>query len=300
MKTETTYTKAYKACEAFFLETGQVPTIEAIKPLIGVNSPSIISSAIKSWKNDLSQTVRHQQGVDPGVPKALLDAVTDLWTQALTEANNSIQEKRAALDAQQVELDQLAEDLKKETEQISLLVKITEEKYQEETIYLKKENERLTTEAATAVAQVDSYRTTVNAVETKNAVLNEEIRHEKDKYQKLEAQYDREHEWSLKRIEEEKETHRRETAQEMKRLQSEATRNKQAADLAQAKLEQLNQQIQEYRNVSNQLESNSAQEKLKIAELTLDKANLQNELNKKEEKIRFLSVKKPGKGLKER
>jgi len=291
MKTETTYTKAYKACEAFFLETGQVPTIEAIKPMIGVNSPSIISSAIKSWKNDLSQTVRHQQGVDPGVPKALLDAVTDLWTQALTEANNGIQEKRAALDAQQVVLDQLAEDLKKETDQISQLVKITEEKYQEEANYLKKENERLTTEAATAVAQVDSYRTTVNAVETKNAVLSEEVRHEKDKYRKLEAQYDREHEWSLKRIEEEKEAHRRETALEMKRLQSEATRNKQAADVALAKLEQLNQQIQEYRNVTNQLEGNIAQEKLKIAELTLDKANLQNELNALQERIRQMTAK---------
>lgn len=300
MRTETTYTKAYTACEAFFLETGQVPTIEAIKPMIGINSPSIISSAIKSWKSELSQTVRHQQGVDPGVPKALLDAVTDLWKQALTEAKNSIQDKITGLDAKQLGLDQLAEDLKKEAERIGQLVNVTETKFQEEAAYLKKESERLSNEAATARAQLDSYRTTVSAVEMKNAVLTEEIRQEKEKYLKLEAQYDREHEWSLKRIEEEKEAHRRETAQDMKRIQAESTRNKQAADMAQAKLEQLNQQAQEYRSVANQLESNVAKEKLKIAELILDKANLQNELNTKEEMIRLLSAKKPGKGLKDR
>ena len=45
-----TYTRAYEACEAFFAETGQMPTIDAIKPIIGVNSPSTISSAIKAWK----------------------------------------------------------------------------------------------------------------------------------------------------------------------------------------------------------------------------------------------------------
>jgi Plasmid replication region DNA-binding N-term len=48
---KSTYTRAYEACEAFFAETGQMPTIDAIKPLIGVNSPSTISSAIKAWKN---------------------------------------------------------------------------------------------------------------------------------------------------------------------------------------------------------------------------------------------------------
>ena len=292
MKTETTYAKAYAACETFFLETGQVPTIEAIKPIVGVNSPSIISSAIKSWKSDLSQTVRHQQGIDPGVPKPLLDAVTALWGQALAEAKESIKDKMAGLDAKEAALGRLSEELKKEAERIGQLVNVTEEKYKEEAAYLKKENDRLTTEATTAWSQLESYRTAASAVEMKNAVLTEEIRQEKDKYGRLESQYDREHDWSLKRIAEEKENHRRETAQEMKRLQSESTRNKQAADMAQAKLDQLSQQAHDYRNLANQLEGNVAQERLKVAELTLDKANLQNELNQKDEKIRLLLVKK--------
>jgi len=47
---QSTYQRAREACDAFFTETGQVPTIEAIKPIIGINSPSTISSAgNKHW-----------------------------------------------------------------------------------------------------------------------------------------------------------------------------------------------------------------------------------------------------------
>jgi chromosome segregation ATPase len=291
MKKISTFSKAYEACETFFLESGQMPTIEAIRPMIGVNSPSIISSAIKSWKNDLSQNVRSQQGLDPGTPKALMDAVTELWALALTEAKESIKDKISKLDAKQLELDQLTEDLKKESDQIGQLVKMTEQKYQEEATYLKKENERLAAETASALAQLESYRTTVSAVEMKNAVLSEAIRQEKEKYQKLDIQYEREHEWSFKRIEEEKENHRRETAQDMYRLQSEATRNKQAAEIAQTKLGQLSQQLNEYRDKVSLLETNLAEEKLKLAGLTLDKANLQSEINVLQERIRKLTTK---------
>jgi chromosome segregation ATPase len=287
-----TYSKAYEACETFFLETGQMPTIEAIKPLIGVNSPSIISSAIKSWKNDLSQTVRNQQGPEPGIPKSVMTAVTELWAQALTEAKDSIKTKSDELDAQQAAIDQLSVELKAEADRVGQLLKVTEEKFQEEVTYLKKENLRLTTESLQAIEQLNTFRATVTAVDKKNAVLTEEIRQEKDKYHKLESQYDREHDWSLKRIEEEKENHRRESAQEMKRIQAESNRNKQAAEITQAKWEQLSKQLNDFREKASTLERRSAEEKLTIAQLTLDKADLQNQLNSKEEKIRLLLTKK--------
>lgn len=287
-----TYSKAYEACETFFLETGQMPTIEAIKPLIGVNSPSIISSAIKSWKNDLSQTVRNQQGPEPGIPKAIMATVTELWAQALTEAKACIKTKSDELDAQQAAIDQLSVELKAEADRVGQLLKVTEEKFQEEVSYLKRENERLAAESGQALEQLNFFRATVTAVEMKNAVLTEEIRQEKDKYQKLESQYDREHDWSLKRIEEEKENHRQKTAMEMKRLQSESNRNKQAAEITQAKWEQLSQQLNDFREKVSSLESHSSEEKLTIAKLTLDKADLQSQLNAKEEKIRILLTKK--------
>ena len=74
-----TYTRAYEACEAFFTETGQMPTIDAIKPIIGVNSPSTISSAVKAWKIALAHIIRKDQGVPPGVPACLTDTVNTLW-----------------------------------------------------------------------------------------------------------------------------------------------------------------------------------------------------------------------------
>jgi len=100
---KTTYTRAYEACEAFFAETGQMPTIDAIKPIIGVNSPSTISSAIKAWKNALSQTIKKDQGLLPGVPTSLTDTVNALWQQALTEARQVFNERYDGLQAQQCE-----------------------------------------------------------------------------------------------------------------------------------------------------------------------------------------------------
>src|SRR5665811_2241983 len=78
-----------------------MPTIDAIKPLIGVNSPSTISSAIKAWKNDLSQTIKKDQGVLPGIPSCLTDTVNTLWQQALAEARQIFNERYDELQAQQ-------------------------------------------------------------------------------------------------------------------------------------------------------------------------------------------------------
>ena len=142
---KSTYTRAYEACEAFFAETGQMPTIDAIKPLIGVNSPSTISSAIKAWKNDLSQTVKKDQGVLPGVPASLTDTVNALWQHALTEARQVFNEKHEELQARQAVLTTKETILNEETARIQQLLQLTEQKFQDEIAYLKKESERFVT-----------------------------------------------------------------------------------------------------------------------------------------------------------
>jgi chromosome segregation ATPase len=291
MLKKNTYARAFEACEAFFAETGQMPTIEAIKPIIMVNSPSIISSAIKDWKTALSQTVRKGQGIDPGVPKVLSDALATVWGQALEEANGIVRDRQEGLQAKQMALDAQEKALGEEAARVQQLVSITRQKFEEEIGYLKQEAGRLATEALASREEADRYRATATTLEKDNAVLAEALRQEKQKFQRLETQYDREHGWALKRIEEEKDSHRQKTQHEMNRLQSETTRSKQAAEMAQAKLEQLNQQVNECRDVTSQLESNLAREMLRIAELTLDKANLQSELNKKDERIRILITK---------
>src|SRR5674476_977225 len=104
MTKKSTYTRAYEACEQFFAETGQMPTIDAIKPIIGVNSPSTISSAIKAWKIALAHTIRKDQGVPFGVPACLTDTVNTLWQQALAEARQVFNEHYDELQAQQTTL----------------------------------------------------------------------------------------------------------------------------------------------------------------------------------------------------
>ncbi|MDD2661264.1 MAG: DNA-binding protein [Methylococcales bacterium] len=285
---KSTYARAYEACEAFFTETGQMPTIDAIKPLIGVNSPSTISSAIKAWKNDLSQTIKKDQGMLPGVPASLTETVNALWQQALAEARQVFNERYDELQAQQAALTAKETALNKEAARIQQLLQLTEQKFQDEIAYLKKESDRLTADSISLTEQAEWYRTLATEAEKDNAVLKETIKQEQDKVQRMEIQYDKEHDWALMRIEEEKDSHRQQTQQEMLRLQAKTTRSKQDLDLLQAKFDRMVMQNDAYRNSISELERSLADENLKMAKLTLSEAKLQKELNAKNERIRSL------------
>jgi hypothetical protein len=285
---KSTYTRAYEACEAFFTETGQMPTIDAIKPLIGVNSPSTISSAIKAWKNDLSQTIKKDQGMLPGVPASLTETVNALWQQALAEARQVFNERYDELQAQQADLTAKEVVLNDEAARIQQLLNLTEQKFQDEIAYLKKESDRLTADSISLTEQAERYRALATEAEKDNAVLKETIKQEQDKVQRMEIQYDKEHDWALMRIEEEKDSHRQQTQQEMLRLQAETTRSKEDLDLLQAKFNRMVRQIDVYRDSIRELERSLSDEKLKMAKLTLNEAKLQKELNAKNERIRIL------------
>jgi chromosome segregation ATPase len=265
-----------------------MPTIDAIKPIIGVNSPSTISSAIKAWKNALSQSIKKDQGLLPGVPASLTDTVNTLWQHALDEARQVFNEKHEELQARQADLTAKETILNDEAARIQQLLQLTEQKYQEEIAYLKKESARLTEESRLLTEQAERYRAIATEVEKDNAVLKETIKQEQDKVQRLEIQYDKEHDWALMRIEEEKDSHRQQTQQEMLRLQAETTRSKQAVDLMQAKFDRISRQQEVNRDRISELERSLSDEKLKMAKLTLNEAKLQKELNAKNERIRIL------------
>jgi chromosome segregation ATPase len=287
-----TYTLAFEACGRQFVETGKMPTVESIKEAIGIKSPTTISTAIKDWKATLAKSVEENQAAIAGIPPTLKDAFVAVWQQAQAESAHAYRERLADLTAREAALAAKEQGLAAEHDRIGQWVALTEQRYQEEATLLKKDIARLTEETAAWKEAGDHHRHRATEAEKDNAVLAEEIRQEKEKFSRLETQYDREHDWALKRIEEEKETHRQQTKHEMNRLQSETARNKQAAEMTHAKLEHLGQQVNEYRDMTSQLEGNLAKEKLKLAELTLDKANLQSQLNTKEEKIRLLLAKK--------
>ena len=285
---KSTYTRAYEACEAFFTETGQMPTIDAIKPIIGVNSPSTISSAIKAWKNALSQTIRKDQGVLPGVPADLTDTVNTLWQQALAEARQVFNERYDELQAQQTALAIKETALNDEAARVQQLLQLAEQKFQDEIAYLKKEIDRLSTDSKLLTEQAERYHSRATEAEKENAVLKETIKQEQDKVQRIEIHYDKEHDWALMRIEEEKDRHRQQTQQEMLLLQAETTRSKQALDLVQAKFDMMSRQQEVNRDRIIELERSLSDEKLKMAKLTLIEAKLQKELNVKDQRIHSL------------
>jgi hypothetical protein len=285
---KTTYMRAYEACEAFFTETGQMPTIDAIKPIIGVNSPSTISSAIKAWKNALSQTIKKDQGVQPEVPECLTNTVSNLWQQALAEARQVFNERYDELQAQQTALVAKEACLNEESARIQQLLQLSEQKFQDEIAYLKKEIERVSADSIRLTEQAERYRSLATEAEKDNAVLKESIKQEQDKVQRLEIQYDKEHDWALMRIEEEKDSHRQQTQQEMLRLQAETTRSKQALDLVQTKFDMMSRQQEVNRDRISEFERSLSDEKLKLADLILNEAKLQKELNAKDERIRLL------------
>ncbi|MDD5581325.1 MAG: DNA-binding protein [Methylobacter sp.] len=288
---KSTYTRALEACEAFFIDTGQVPTIETIKPLIGVNSPSTISSAIKDWKRALATTIKTDQGALPGVPAALTDALQGCWQLALAEARQVFTEKVDELQAQQAALADQDAALKVEAERMQQVLQFAEQAYQDKITHLSKDNDRLSAETQRLTEQSEYYRSQATAVEKTHAVLTETIRQEQDKVQRLEIHYDKEHDWALMRIEEEKDNHRLQTQQEMRRCQAETQRSQQALELLQAKYAMAITINEQNRDRITELERNLSNEKLKLAEVTLQAAHLQKELNNKDERLRLMEAK---------
>ena len=150
-----------------------MPTIDAIKPLIGVNSPSTISSAIKDWKKALSQTIKNDQGARPGIPASLLDAVNACWHQALAEARQVFNNKVDELHMQQTALTAQEAALNAESERIHQLLQLAEQHYQDERARLNKDNDRLIDETRRLTERAEHYRSLATEVEQENAVLKE-------------------------------------------------------------------------------------------------------------------------------
>jgi len=282
---KSTHTLAYDACEAFFLETGLMPTIETIKSIIEINSPTTISNAIKDWKQALSQSVKRNQNTNPETPDVLINAINGIWEQALLEAHNALKQHTVELQESKNALALKESALNGEQKAIRHLVQLTEQKYQEEIIYLKKELNRLSIESTTSTEQGERFRAIASEYDKKNAILNEQLRQEQDKYYRLEKQYENEHSWSLKRIEEEKNNYKQQVQNEISRLQSEASRNRQSNEVLQAKLELVIEQLSGEKNKALDLERNLANEKLKLAGFALNEVNLQKALREMEAQL---------------
>ena len=283
-----TYTLAYEACGAYFTGTGKMPTVEAIKAQIGIKSPTTISTAIKDWKAALANSIDESKGAIPGIPPALTAAFVAVWQQAQAASAALYRERLTQLETRETQLDAQSKELEADQARTGHLVELTERRCQEEILFLKKELARLAEESAKLREESTLHRNLAADAEKQCAVYAEQIRQETEKVKRLETQYDREHDWSLKRIEEEKENHRKNTEQEMKRLQGETNRNKLALEVSQAKVAQMAHQAMADQERIIGLERSISDEKVKQASLLLNEANYQNEINVLQERMRLL------------
>jgi hypothetical protein len=137
----------------------------------------------------------------PGVPAGLTDTVNTVWQHALAEARQVFDASYDELQAQQAALTAKETALMDESARIHQLLHLSEQKFQDEIEHLKKESGRLTADALSQTEQTERYRSIATEVEKENAVLKETIKQERDKVQRLESHYDKEHDWTLMRIE---------------------------------------------------------------------------------------------------
>lgn len=291
MLKKTTYILAYEACESFFSETGKLPTIESIKPIVKVNSPTTISTAIKDWKRNLSVTLKNNQPDGIGIPKILVEALSAIWDQALQEAKLELNTQASLLHETEKTIELQKKALDSEAQRLQQTIPLIEQKYEDKLTLLQDELKRLSILSVTQAEQIEYYRKIATENDKLSAVQAEQIRRQQESYIRLETQFNNEHEWALKRIEEEKCNSKNQVQGEIERLQSELTQYKQSCEILQAKLETLSLQVSKSIEKNIELERDLAKEKLKQANATLNEAKLRNEITNKEEKIRFLSVK---------
>jgi DNA repair exonuclease SbcCD ATPase subunit len=256
---KSTYTLAYEACEKLFSESGQLPTIETIKHIININSPNTISSAIKDWKKALPQSVKTSFNTSE-MPAFLFETISTIWQQALIQASNiynvqlkEIQEKQARLASKEAELFD-------EKIRIEHLSQFNEQKHLDQIANLNLEIIRLTAESAKIIEQIEHYRSLATDYVKNNDLLLKQLNQERDKFKRLEHQYNKEHDWALNRIAEEKSISQQNTQNEIERLKSESSRNRQHKEHIQAKLETATRQINEYKARIQELERSLSDE----------------------------------------
>lgn len=217
-KSTNTYELAYECCDTVFFEDGRFPTIDSIRERIHVNSPAIIKRAMNDWTLHFAE--RHREKLqNPNMPSLLIDASESIWKLALTEANQAFSERSRELDLREAEW-------KSEIATIQQLLKESEANWNAEKLRLDtelKSQSALLTETMDKLGQksasLDETESTLS--ETKQALSRmdgalAEARSAHDMQAKeWAAKFDQDHDWHLKRIEEEKDSLRTQHAKTM-------------------------------------------------------------------------------------
>ena len=217
-KSTNTYELAYECCDTVFFEDGRFPTIDSIRERIQVNSPAVIKRAMNDWT--LHFVERHREKLqNPNMPSLLVDASESIWKLALKEANQTFSERSSELDLREAEWKSEIAELKKslkecesawnaeklkleaELESRSVLLTETIDKLEQKSASLD-ETERALSETKQALSRMDGALAEARSAHDMQA-------------KEWASKFDQDHDWHLKRIEEEKDSLRTQHAKAM-------------------------------------------------------------------------------------
>jgi hypothetical protein len=216
-----TYDLAYRACSELFGETGKPPTIASVKERISVNSPVTIKKAIDDWLIHLAADFISRRE-KPGIPDILFESISSLWKSALTEAEKTLDQKSKALSEQEREI---GEHLKKTDDQLKTALQEKDQlavRFKDQEQYAQHLKEELKVLRSEQVAVLEDAKVARQAYEesTKQSI-NLQAKYD-EAQQHWQERLDNEHDWMLKRIQDEKERIDQAQKQEMNQLVSKA------------------------------------------------------------------------------
>ena len=215
-----TYEQAYHACSELFSETSKMPTIASVKERIGVNSPVTIKKAIDDWLIHLAADFidRHH---NPGIPDVLFESISSVWKLALSETEKAYVKKNKKLLEQGKDTE---ERIKVATQQIQQALQEKEQliaRFEAQEHYIshfKEEHKALQDQQQ--ILQETAKIARQECEQVNNQCINLQAKYDEAK-QQWEERYEKEHDWMLRRIQEEKERIEQAYQLEFIKLQSE-------------------------------------------------------------------------------
>lgn len=279
-KVTDTYERAYAACDQLAAQ-GLKPTVKRVAQHIGVNTPALISPAIKDWL--VSSAADRQERLQiPEVPDALVESVSAQWRLAVESARQALAAERGAFEQEKTEIRTTLLTLQAAHaalgQEYSAYRQAAEADRQQlrETLAqrdLDLQQSRADFTAATQ-ALADARETVARLTGSLEAAQQEQARRQQDWQARLES----DHHWHLTRIEEEKERARQDAAEKITQLASNLTLARQQIDTLNGYLDKAARASGELKGENRLLQAAREQLQQQQADLTkqLDEARQKN------------------------
>lgn len=288
-KQSDTYTLAYECCDTVLMEDGRFPTIEAIRDRIGVNSPTVISRAIKDWT--LHFVEKHRQSFErPDLPVVMLDAATGLWQLALKEANQSFSEQRQALEQRAAEDQTLIAQLRQQLQE-------EQSRWEATLAEIEHQLDEQVDQNAELVRTLADTERTLKDTDAQWVATREELSRTEGSLTALKSahdaqtkewsdRFDKQHNWHLHRIEQEKMAARQEHAKTIATLERALEEARLDRATSQARINQLMQQLSDRHEHQLKWEADFAQLREQLASRDAALQAEKNKVSKLQELVR--------------